>query len=330
MDDFRAWARNSLATLFHCQSAMLENKARDILADDCVFYISAPLEKLTGITSILANFITPLRDAFTRCHRRDLLFIGGENTRSEGGNWVACMTHYVGNLTARFCGIGPFPHLVFLRAGEFYRVAEGKIIEGRIIIDLPDLLCQIGQNPFMQKLGSEILFPPPATQDGILPKHREKSRQTLALVEAMLADLAQYDPNSFASKNQTGPNGYWHPQMFWYGPAGIGSNYTYPGFDVDHRIPFLTAFPDRRGGNHFCRIGDGDYAAVSGWPSMKMTHKGDYLGIKATYKACTLRVMDFYRCDNGKIHENWVMLDYVDLFKQMGVNLLPNDVICLK
>ena len=35
--------------------------------------------------------------------------------------------------------------------------------------------------------------------------------------------------------------------MFWYGPAGIGSNYTYPGFDVDHRIPFLTAFPDRRG-----------------------------------------------------------------------------------
>ena len=62
---FALLARNGLATLFHYQSAMLENKARDILADDCVFYISAPLEKLTGITSILANFIIPLRNAFT-------------------------------------------------------------------------------------------------------------------------------------------------------------------------------------------------------------------------------------------------------------------------
>ena len=119
MNDYRIWARDGLAALFQCQSAMLENTARDILADDCIFHISAPLEKLVGHESILSNFIIPLRNALTQCHRRDLLFIGGENTRLEGGKWVACMTHYVGNLTGNFCGIGPFPHLVFLRAGEF-------------------------------------------------------------------------------------------------------------------------------------------------------------------------------------------------------------------
>jgi hypothetical protein len=37
--------------------------------------------------------------------------------------------------------------------------------------------------------------------------------------------------------------------------------------------------------------------------------------------------MDFYRCDysrfpSGKLAENWVLLDYVDLFRQMGDDLI--------
>ena len=54
---------------------------------------------------------------------------------------------------------------------------------------------------------------------------------------------------------------------------------------------------------------------------MTMTHKGDYLGVPATGRKLTLRVMDFYRCGNGRIMENWVLLDYGDLFMQMGVDL---------
>jgi hypothetical protein len=73
---------------------------------------------------------------------------------------------------------------------------------------------------------------------------------------------------------------------------------------------------------HYCRIGDGNYAAVSGWPSMTMTHKGDYFGVPATNRQLTLRVMDFYRCAGGKIMENWVLPDYLDLFQQMGRDLL--------
>ena len=109
--------------------------------------------------------------------------------------------------------------------------------------------------------------------------------------------------------------------MVW-ARAASASNYRWSGFVKDHREPFLIAFPDRIGGNHYCRIGDGDYAAVGGWPSMTMTHKGDYLGVPATGKALTLRVMDFYRCAGGRIMENWVLLDYLDLFQQMGVDLL--------
>ncbi|WP_257884026.1 ester cyclase [Roseobacter insulae] len=138
----------------------------------------------------------------------------------------------------------------------------------------------------------------------------------------MLGDLHVYDPETAGSHGQTGETGYWADDMLWYGPCGIGSNYRWDGFVNDHRRPFLAAFPDRKGGNHYCRIGDADYAAVSGWPSMTMTHQGSYLGIPPTGQALTLRVMDFYRCADGKIAENWVLLDYMDLMHQMGVDLI--------
>ena len=115
--------------------------------------------------------------------------------------------------------------------------------------------------------------------------------------------------------------------MLWYGPAGIGSNYRWDGFVKDHRESFLVAFPDRVGGNHYCRIGDGNYAAVSGWPSMTMTWQGPYLGEEnPDGRDLTLRVMDFYRCEDGRIIENWVMLDYVDLMRQMGVDLIARGI----
>jgi len=205
---------------------------------------------------------------------------------------------------------------------EFYQLDDlGRISQARIILDLPDVMRQAGRMP-LPSLGLETLFPGPSTHDGVFPNIPDLSENSLDIVENMLGDLTEYDPVTFQSKGQTGSQGYWHPNMFWYGPGGIGSNYTYPGFDKDHRIPFLTAFPDRKGGNHYCRIGDGNYAAVSGWPSMTMTHEGDYLGVKATGKALTLRVMDFYRCTGSQIAENWVMLDYIDLFEQMGVDLI--------
>ena len=148
------------------------------------------------------------------------------------------------------------------------------------------------------------------------------AKTSLNIVQRMLGDLHVFDPETSASKGQTGQDGTWHDMMMWYGPAGVGSNFRWEGFVKDHRSDFLRAFPDRKGGNHYCRIGDGNYAAVSGWPSMTMTFQGDYLGVKATGQPLTLRVMDFYRIEDARIIENWVTLDYGDLFHQMGVDLI--------
>jgi len=321
MSDFRATAHGFLNRMIAAPEDELEALLAANLTPDTVWDVAHPVGRLEGPEAVLEGLVRPLRRALPHIRRRDEIFVGGRNTRGPG-DWVAAVTHYVGTFEAPLCGIAPNDRLVFLRSGEFYRVEDGRIAEAKILIDFLDLLRQIDRLPVPRMMGTEMLFPGPATHDGVLPGNRERGPATLDLVEAMLKDLTHYDPVTFLSEGQAGQAGYWHDDMLWYGPGGIGSNYRWAGFVSDHREPFLLAFPDRKGGNHYCRIGDGDYAAVSGWPSMTMTHAGDYLGVPATGKALTLRVMDFYRCADGRIMENWVLLDYLDLFDQMGVDLL--------
>ena len=306
--------------------AMLREPARaaEAVAEGCDWRVSRPVEALAGPEGVRGGFVEPLRAALAGLHRRDAIWIGGESRRERGGYWCAGVCHYVGTHVRALWGVPPSGRLAMLRAGEFHRVEDGRIAEARIILDLPDLMLQGGRNPFGRSLGAELAFPPPATQGGVCPDPAGGA-ESLRVAEGMLADLHVYDPETGASANQTGEGGWWADDMLWWGPAGIGSNFRWEGFVRDHRAPFLHAFPDRRGGNHYARIGDGPFAAVSGWPSMTMTHRGDYLGTPATGRALTLRVMDFYRIAGGRIAENWVMLDLVDLFHQMGVELLSGD-----
>ena len=315
MTDFRADLRAKLAQLVKNPHA-----ASDVIAKDSVWDVSWPLPQLSGRKAIVDGFIIPLCQALSHAQRRDLMFIGGDNIREQGGQWCACVTHYVGTFDAALFGLSPSHKLAFLRSGEFYRIENGQIVEAKIILDLPDLMHQSGRLP-LPSLGTEITFPAPATQDGLVPTGHDGAA-SLDVVQRMLGDLHVYDPKTGGSAGQTGADGTWADDMLWYGPAGVGSNYRWDGFVKDHRTDFLRAFPDRKGGNHYCRIGDANYAAVSGWPSMTMTFQGDYLGQQATGQPLTLRVMDFYRVADGRIAENWVTLDYGDLFAQMGRDLI--------
>ncbi|MEM8851991.1 MAG: ester cyclase [Pseudomonadota bacterium] len=314
MTDFRRTVATGLADLLAGSPG--------ILTPGAVWDMMAPVGRVTGAEAIQAQVVAPLRAAFTGLHRRDEIVIGGISRRAEPARWVASVSHYVGTHDANLWGVASSGRLAFLRAGEFHRLdAQNRIVQSRIILDLPDLMRQAGRQPFAETLGTEMLFPGPATHDGVCPTGGD-GEASLDLVERMLGDLHVYDPRTNASPGQTGADGTWADEMLWYGPGGIGANHRWDGFVKDHRAAFLEAFPNRKGGNHYCRIGDGNYAAVSGWPSMTMTHRGPYLGVPATDRALTLRVMDFYRCDRDRIAENWVLLDYVDLFAQMGRNIL--------
>lgn len=115
-----------------------------------------------------------------------------------------------------------------------------------------------------------------------------------------------------------GQEKYWSEKMHWYGPAGIGTKPSLKEFQDEHQRPFLHAFPDKEAFDEI-RIAEGDYVAASG--HQEMTHSEDWLGIPASGKRVKIRYMDFWRVDNDKLVENWVLIDILDFLEQLGYNV---------
>ena len=49
-------------------------------------------------------------------------------------------------------------------------------------------------------------------------------------------------------------------------------------------------------------------------------HSGDFMGIPATHKKIEIRYMDFWKVVDGKIIDNWVMVDFPSILQQLGVD----------
>lgn len=49
------------------------------------------------------------------------------------------------------------------------------------------------------------------------------------------------------------------------------------------------------------------------------THKGAWLGIPATGKSVSIRMMTVHRIQGGKVVEDWVLVESLGLFQQLGV-----------
>jgi hypothetical protein len=151
--------------------------------------------------------------------------------------------------------------------------------------------------------------------------------------------LAEHDDRASLSRDSLiamPQRDHWHPKMMWYGPAGIGTTRGLDGFVDGHQLPFRIAFHrpqgtfeqvtaerNRHGAGHYIRIGDGPYSVTGGWPSVYAVHAGGgFCGMPPTGRPVFMRVMDFYLHHEGLIRENWVPLDMLDLFRQMGVDLM--------
>ncbi len=291
-----------------------------LYAKDCNFNAGAPVGHCAGAEAITGRFWQPLVDAFPDLERRTDILMGGH---FKDGNWFTTTGNLVGHFQNDLFGLKASGRPHFIRYGWFDRVVGAYVVESYVLLDLTRLMIETNQWPLRPQLG-EGWSPAPATQDGIMlgAQNGAESEQSLKLVEAMIAGLMSYDGKSLASM---GMRRFWTPQFHWYGPGGIGSARGHDDYERAHQGPFLRAFPDRIGGNHKCRIGEGSYVASTGWPSINATHLGDeWIGIPATGKRITQRIMDYWRRDGNMLAENWVFIDMVDLLGQFGIDLLPN------
>ncbi len=291
-----------------------------MLSSDATIRMCHPFGDLTGPDGLWKTCIAPLLTALPDLERRDMIVLAG--TTPEGQHWVGCMGNYMGTFTAPFLGIPPTGQLAHMRYHEFFRLDAGRVVEVQAIWDIPELMMQARAWPMGPQLGAYIATPAPMTQDGL--RASGDGQATMDHVVAMLADLCRHpaDPDPGVMNLPA----YWHLRFNWYGPAGIGTARGIEGFRHWHQIPFLRAMPDRnldRDGLHSHWVAEGAYVCETGWPNMRLTITGDgWLGIAPANQRITLRSLDFWRLEGGLIRENWVLVDLLDMWAQIGVDVL--------
>ena len=137
-----------------------------------------------------------------------------------------------------------------------------------------------------------------------------KTKKTQEVIESMVDGLNDHrieDIGEFFSEN-----------FRWMGNFGCGTKSGLKEFQDNWQKPFQEAFS-----NKVCideaRLFMGEWAAAFG--RQEAIHSGEFMGIKPTGKKVEIRYMDFWKVSEGKIQDNWVMVDFPFVMKQLGVDV---------
>ena len=137
-----------------------------------------------------------------------------------------------------------------------------------------------------------------------------KTKTTQEVIENMVDGLNDHrieDIGEFFSEN-----------FRWMGNFGCGTKSGLKEFQDNWQKPFQEAFS-----NKVCideaRLFMGEWAAAFG--KQEAIHTGEFMGIKPTGKKVEIRYMDFWKVSEGKIKDNWVMVDFPFVMKQLGVDI---------
>jgi predicted ester cyclase len=306
--------------LYNYDNQAVQQAIKKVFSPKAKIQLSYPFETLAGPENLYNDIYTPLKHAIPDLERRETIVIAG--TSEDNSEWVGCCGYYTGSFEKSWLDIPPTGYQVSMRFHEFYRIENGTVVEMQAIWDIPEVMMQAKAWPMVPSLGREWHVPGPATQDGlsIVPDSKKAALST-KLVADMCISLGNYATGGVEAMAL---DKYWHPRCSWYGPSGIGSARGIKGFRNWHQIPFLNGMPNRVGdvGKGYI-FGDGDYVGFTAWPGMQMTISNDgWLGIAPSNQSITMRSLDFWRCEKGLIRENWVLVDLLHVYHQLGVDVL--------
>lgn len=285
---------------------------------DVEFHGPAPIDRVDGRHQLVDGVYGPLASALTAGRRRPYLFLGGV---WDDEVWVAFTGTIDGSLNRSWLGIPPTGRPISVRFGEFHRVVDGRIVEVRCLFDVLAVASQAGFDllPAVRRPGPP---PGPAAGNGLSIDRQSpaETAATLGLVNDMLDGCNRLVDDDLASM---GMDRFWHEDMAWYGPWGVGTACGFDEFQTEAQGPSVASFPNRRGGFHRARIADGVTAAFTGWPSLRGTFDGaPFRGLQPTKGPIGQNIMDFYVRRGPKLAENWVLIDLIDFARQCGVDLL--------
>lgn len=108
----------------------------------------------------------------------------------------------------------------------------------------------------------------------------------------------------------------------WMGNFGCGTKDGIRAFQDNWQKPFQAAFSDKSCVDE-ARLYMGEWAAAFG--RQEATHSGSFMGIAPTGKRVEIRYMDFWKVVDGKIIDNWVMVDFPHVLSQLGVDVFNGE-----
>jgi predicted ester cyclase len=152
----------------------------------------------------------------------------------------------------------------------------------------------------------------PRPDQGVLTRDNNlsKTAETRNTVEGMIDGLNDLAYDSLSR--------FFHDSFRWMGNTGCGTKNGLQEFKENWVLPFREAFTDK-----VCideaRIAEGEWMAAFG--HQEATHSGTFMGIAPTFKRVEIRYMDFWKVVDGRIVDNWVMVDFPHVLRQLGVDV---------
>lgn len=149
------------------------------------------------------------------------------------------------------------------------------------------------------------------TEQAILTRDNDlsKTAETMQVIDGMVDGLNAHKINGIAE--------FFHGSFHWYGNAGCGTKNGLGEFQENWQRPFQAAFSDKVAVDE-ARLFQGEWGASFG--RQEAVHSGEFMGIAPTGKKVEIRYMDFWKVVDGKIVDNWVMVDFPHVMRQLGVD----------
>jgi len=122
-----------------------------------------------------------------------------------------------------------------------------------------------------------------------------KTDETLATIDAMVDGLSDHDIENMGC--------FFGESFRWMGNAGCGTKHGLKEFQENWQRPFQAAFSDKTCIDE-ARLTQGEWCAAFG--RQEAVHTGEF--------------MDFWKVVDGKIVDNWVMVDFPSVMQQLGVD----------
>ena len=307
-------------------SQQVEAVARQTMSEDNAWHGPDPINHLRGVDAFVSDFWQPLMHSFPDLKRQTHIFIGGKSNGridglQDGHMWVSGTGYFNATFANDYLTIPATKKEVNIRWGEFCRIEQDKIVETYVLLDFIDLMQQAGFHVLPPSHGIDGVYPPPRAKDGILLEAQDEQTSAYSLehIRRFIFDaLNSYDQSALKSM---GIADYFHSDVQWYGPGGIGACLSLKEFEENHQRHWLRAYPDRQVQDLDALIAEGPYSGGPGWAGVLATHTGDYLDAKATNKPVEFNGIDFWKLENDRYIENWVFVDMVHLFRQFGIDL---------